>query len=325
MKQIIKRCSNIGSDVLGFVRIGNNSITIINKDKNIKGILNGCELFKVSNIKDDKDNVAYVIGDLIQNIYNKGNCENFTIYKNLWANDKYPMGEILEHIILNLKDNIKVAVKVRSKEANINFENSFNFGDHINANVLNKNINTFNTKMSNACIVLQSFIKYASIISGHKFGNNGDVWGAKNIQKYMDGIRFKIASYNSEISKIDFYKEMLYRNSKKLSMKLSSVSIMNNAEEKKIISQVLIPDIIDNYEKVKDLSTQVVFIVSPLIYVDDLFRKNTNYPVTWFVSDDVIMNLKEDYNFLINFLQEMPKIEANAIMPLDFYSDSILK
>jgi hypothetical protein len=323
MKQIIKRCSNIGSDVLGFVRIGNNSITVINRDKNIKGMLNGCEIFKVGSLKDDKDNVAYVIGDLIQNIYNKGNCDNFTIYKNLWASDKYPMGEILDRIILNLKDNIKVAVKVRSKEANINFENSFNFGEHINTNILNKNINTFNLKMNNACIVLQSFLKHASIIAGHNFGNNGDVWGAKNIQKYMDGIKVKLASCNSEINKIDFYKEMLDKNSKKLSIKLASVAVMDNPEEKKIISQVLIPDIIDNYEKVKDLSTQVVLIASPLIYVDDMFRKNTNYPVSWFVSDDVIMNLKEDYNFLINFLQEMPKIEANAIMPLDVFSDKI--
>lgn len=325
MKQIIKQCSNIGSNVLGFARIGNNSISVINKDKDIKGILNGCEIFKTSNLKDNKESIACVVGDLIQNIYNKGGCDNFTLYRSLWANDKYPMGEILDTIVLNLKDNVKVAVKVRSKESTTKFKNSFSFNNSLKCDRLSSSINDLNMKMNNACIVLQSFLKYASIIIKHKFASSGDVWGSKNIIKYMDDIRYKISSIVTDINKIDFYKEMLDRNSKKLSMKLSSASIMNNAEEKKIVDQVLIPDVIDNYEKIKDISSSIILILSPLAYVDKLFRKNTNYPVTWFISDDVIINLKEDYNFLINFLLDIPKVETNVIMPLDVFSGNILK
>jgi hypothetical protein len=325
MKQIIKCCSNIGSDVLGFVRIGSNTISIINKNKDVKGILNGCEIFKVANLKDEKCNVAYVIGDLIQNIYNKNKPEYFTVYKDHWASDKYPMKDILDQIIFNLKNNVKVAVKVRSKESNTNFKSSLNFSEKINPNILNKNIGILNVKMGNTCIVLQNIIKCASIMVGRKFADTGDVWGARHIQKYMEGIKSKLASDVSEVNKIDFYKEMMDKNTNKLNIRLASEEVMNNPEEKKVISQVIIPDTISNYENIKDIATKSILAIAPLIYVDDIFRKNTNYPVNWFVSDDVLINIKDDYNFLINFLQEIPRIESNAIMPLDVYSTQIIK
>jgi hypothetical protein len=224
---------------------------------------------------------------------------------------------MVDSIIANVKDKIKIAVKVRSKESSSNFESSFNVNKNINLDILNKNIHVFNTRIKNASIVLQNFIKNAFIILDHKYGNSDNMWGVKNIKKYMEDIRNKIASNNVEINKLDFYKEMLERNADKLYIKLASVSVMNNPEEKKIVSQVLIPDTVSNYEKFKDLATKTIVILSPLIYVEDLFKKNTNYPANWFVSDDILMNIGEDYNFLINFMQDIPKIENNVIVPLE--------
>jgi hypothetical protein len=324
MKQIVKRCLNIGSDVLGFVRIGSSSLSLINKDKDIKGILNGCEIFKVSNFKDSRDSLTYVMGDLIQNIYkNKPEC--FPVYRNLWSSDKYPMREMLDSIIANVKDKVKISVKVRSKESSSSFDSSFRINENINIDVLNKNIRVFDTRIKNASIVLQNFIKNAFIILNHKYGNSDNMWGVGNIKKYMEDIKSKIASNDVEIGKLDFYTEMLERNSNKLSLKVASVSVMNNPEEKKMVSQVLIPDMVNNYEKFKDLTTKTIVILSPLIYVDDLFKKNTNYPANWFVSDDVLMNIGEDYNFLINFMQDIPKIENNVIVPLEVYGSKISK
>lgn len=324
MKQIIKRYSNIGAEVLGFIRIGNDTIALISKDKDIKGILNGCEIFKTGSIKESQDNIAYVISDLVHNIYSKSKPENFTVYKDHWASTNFPMGAVLDQIIVNIKDRVKVAVKVRSKESSSNYETTLSFGK-INPEILNKNVAVFNSKMGNACVVIQNIMKYASIIAGHAFGNNDNVWGATNIQKYMDSVKSKIATIRSEIDRLEFYREMFYKNSNTLSLKLASSAVMNNPEERKVISQVLIPDIISNYENVKNLATKVAFLTSPLIYVDGLFRKNTNYPVSWFISDDVILNLKDDYELLINFLQDIPKIESNVVVPLDVYSTQILK
>lgn len=325
MKQIIKRCSNIGSEVLGFIKVSSDSLALIEKNEEIKGILNGCEVFKTANINDDENSIVHVFGDITQNLYNKSKPEDFTIYRGHWASEKYPMEEILDKILLSLKKVAKFTVKVRAKEASINFEPSLKLGNKIDPTILDRNVHVFNLKMSNAGLVLQNFIRNASIITGYKFEEKDPVWGSKNISKHINCIKSKMASSASEVDKLDYYTEMIDRTANKIHFKLASSRIKNNYEDRKILGSVLIPELIGNYEGFKKLATSVVFACSPLVYVDDLFRKNTNYPVSWFINDDVLINLNEAYSFLINFLQELPRIETNAIIPLDVYSSQILK
>jgi hypothetical protein len=325
MKQIIKRCSNIGAEVLGFIRVGNDSLVLIEKNSEIKGILNGCEVFKTASVDDNENSIVHVFGDLTQNLYNKNKPEDFTIYREHWSSDKYPMGEVLDQILSNLKKTAKFSVKVRAKESSINFEPSLKFGNKIDSAILDKNVNVFNLKINNASLVLQNFIRNASIITGYKFEEKDPVWGSKNISRYINGIKSKMASNAAEMDKLDYYTEMIDRTASKIHFKLSSDRVKKNPEERKILGSVLIPELVGNYEGFKKLATSVVFACSPLVYVDDLFRKNTNYPVSWFISDDVLINLNDNYSFLINFLQELPRIETNAIIPLDVYGAQILK
>ena len=325
MKQIIKRCSNIGAEVLGFIKVGNDSLVLIEKNKEIKGILNGCEVFKTASVDDNENSIVHVFGDLTQNLYNKNKPEDFTIYRNHWASEKYPMGEVLDQILSNLKKTAKFSVKVRAKESSINFEPSLKLGNKIAPTILDQNVNVFNFKINNASLVLQNFIRNASIITGYKFEEKDPVWGSKNISRHINDIKSKMASSAAEIDKLDYYTEMIDRTANKIHFKLSSDYVKKNPEERKILGSVLIPELIGNYEGFKKLATSVVFACSPLVYVDDLFRKNTNYPVSWFITDDVLINLNESYSFLINFLQELPRIETNAIIPLDIYSAQILK
>ena len=118
-----------------------------------------------------------------------------------------------------------------------------------------------------------------------------------------------MASSAAEIDKFGYYTEMIDRTANKIRFKFSSDYVKKNPEERKILGSVLIPELVSNYEGFKKLATSVVFACSPLVYVDDLFRKNTNYPVSWFISDDVLINLNESYSFLINFLQELPRMK----------------
>lgn len=324
MNQIIRRCLNIGSDVLGFARIGNTSLSIISKNNDIKGVLNGCEIFKVSSFKDSRESLTYVLGDLIQSIYNKNKPECFSLYKNHWASEKYPMREMVDSIISNIKDNVKVAVKVRPKEASINLESSIRINENINPKILIANMRVFNTRTKNASIVLQNFIKYATIILNHKYSHNDNMWGVKNVKKYIDDIKSRVASENIGAAKLDFYREMLEKISNKLAMKIASEATQDNLEEKKVISQVLIPDMVNSYETFKNQISNAVMVLSPLIYINDTFKKNTDYPANWFVSDDVLMNMDEDYNFLIDFIRDIPVIENNVILPLEIYGSKIL-
>lgn len=325
MKQIIKRCSNIGAEVLGFIKVGNDSLTLIEKNEEIKGILNGCEVFKTSNLRDNINNIACVFGDLTKNLYNKNKLEEFVVYRDHWASEKYPMGGVLDFILSNVKKEAKVTLKVRSKEAAVNFEPSLKYGSKIDPSILDRNVNVFSLKINNAGLVLENFLRCASIIVNYKSGDKDSVWGEKNIHRHMSDIRSKVASNDCEINKLDFYKEMIGKTANKIHLRLSSEIFKNNSEEKKVLGGVLIPELITNYEGFKKLATSVVFAAAPLAYVDDLFKKSTNYPASWFISDDVLIGLNDGYSFLINFMQELPRIETNAVIPLDIYGTQILK
>jgi hypothetical protein len=150
MKQIIKRCSNIGAEVLGFIKVGNDSLALVDKTTEIRGILNGCEIFKAANVKDNVSNIVHVFGDLTQNLYNKNKPEDFVVYRGHWASDKYAMGEVLDQILINLKKTAKVTVKVRTKEAAVNLESSIKFGNKIDPSILNRNVQVFSSKINNA-------------------------------------------------------------------------------------------------------------------------------------------------------------------------------
>ena len=325
MRQLIKRCSNIGANVIGFIRVGSNTLSLIQKKEEVKGVLNGCEIFKTANLNKVKESVACVLSDLILNLNEKEKPESLIIYKDHWASDVYPTQEIADKIIGNLKKTIKLAVKVRAKEASVAFEPELRIRGKIDTKVLDKNAHVLNRKMANIIGVLQSAIKYANIIVNHKFKDKNSAWGLQTIQNHVDDVRGRLNVNASEINKTDFYREMTARMINKFSLKLCSEECLNNPEEKKMISQVIVPEILDNYEKVKDLTSKTIITIAPLVYIDELFKKSTNYPVNWFVDEDVTMNLDEDYRFLIDFLQEIPRIEANAIVPLDIFKDQIQK
>lgn len=325
MSQIISRCSNLGSEIIGYVKIGSSSVSLISNDKVVKGILNGCEIFKTVNLKEAKDSVAGLLSDLILNIHEKEKPENFTIFKQHWASEEYPTQKIAEQIIDNLKKNIKFDVKVRAKEASVSFEPELNIKGDINPEILSKNAKVLNRKLATIIDILQNTAKNANIIVNHNFESKTAVWGVHNVQKIINGLRDKIKVNASEIYNTDFYKEMLEKTIQKFSSKLSNEINLKNPEEKKIVSEVVIPEILNNYEKIKSLASCVVLDIVPLVYIDKLFKKNTSYPANYFISCNVIEDLKDDYDFLINFLQELPRIESNAIVPLELYKNQINK
>jgi hypothetical protein len=265
------------------------------------------------------------MSDLILGMNEKDKSDSLTIYRDHWSSEEYPVQEIADQIIDSLKNNVKLAVKVRAKEAKVAFEPELHIKGKINAGILSTNMKVLNRKLASTVCVLQSALKNTNIIVNHRFKAKNSAWGLKSIQKFVDDVKETIDGSDAEIDKTDFYKEMLDRTIGKLALKLGSEVCLNSPEEKKIMSQVLIPDILDNYEKTKDLTSKVVLDIVPLVYIGDVFKKNTNYPVNWFISDDIIMNLNEDYKFLIGFMQEIPRIEANAIVPLDIFKDQLIK
>ena len=144
------------------------------------------------------------------------------------------------------------------------------------------------------------------------------MWGAKETQCILDDVREKLVGDNKSWDKIDLYSEMLDKSLARLATKFNTDLIEVCDEEKRFAAEVLIPQILDSYDKLKDLLIKCIVSLAPLVYIDEVFKEKTTYPAKWFLAEDVMGGLRQDYDTLIKFLTEIPNIELRVIDPLDF-------
>ncbi len=92
-----------------------------------------------------------------------------------------------------------------------------------------------------------------------------------------------------------------------------------------MLAQVVIPGIVDSYEDYKKIASDSMLEVGPLLYVDEVFKRNTNYPASWFISEETLGNMREDFEHLASFVGEVPAIESKVVIPLDMLGSQITK
>jgi hypothetical protein len=145
----------------------------------------------------------------------------------------------------------------------------------------------------------------------------GTMWGAKSMQQVLCGLHNEIAE-NSTWERVEFFSSMIMKSIERLIHKLSTELAKVCAEEQKIICTVLIPNILTNYEQLRDIASKALVSLSSLIYVDMMFKKMTSYPATWFMNGNMLEDMKQDYQKLLGFMMQVPRIEQGVIYPLDF-------
>lgn len=318
MKQLIKRYAAVRSDLVGFVQIGPDALTLIKKEGSVRGILNGCELFASDYGDDTKDRVASLLGNVIEHLCHKNGCSQLTIYANDWKSEEGP--NLLRDTLACLGEVTKVRV-ASSRRSKVNYHPMPKVSEHIDQYALSKNLGVLNRKISNIVGVLRSTIKNASIVSGRKLVQS--MWGAPETQKYLDNEHSKVASQQAALDKAELYQEMIARATTKIAARLNSSTI--GADDRIMLKTMLIPDLIECYEGLKKLASDVLLTASPLLHVDRVFMANTQYPATWFVSEEVMNDLREDCGHIASFLGEVPKMETNATIPLDVLASQIKK
>jgi len=129
---------------------------------------------------------------------------------------------------------------------------------------------------------------------------------------------------DSDWEKIEFYTNISIKSIDRLIHKLN-VSLFDVCdEEKKVVNTVLIPNIIQNFEKIKTITSNVLKMLSNFVYIDEVFKKNTSYPASWFINSDMFEDIKLDYKNLILFVLKIPRFEQEIIYPLDMMRHSFI-
>lgn len=321
MRLLIKRYASVKSDVVGFARVGSDSFTILKKDEKLRGVINGSEIFS-SDIENSEEKISSLVSKILSSLCKKYAKDKITLYENHWKVDALPKENLFKNVIdKTAYDNIKVIVLSHPKKKITNFLPIPHIASSINQEALNKNMSVLSRKIGNTTVVLSNTIKDANIITGRKLINT--MWGAKATQKYLNNKNIKVASLNKNVEALNMHKELMNRGFSKLQTYLREPDISQST--RKMISKVVIPGIIDSYERFKKISTDTMLEVSPLLHIEDVFQKNTNYPASWFISEETLDDLQEDFGFLSSFIGEIPIIESKVIIPLDILGSKITK
>ncbi len=143
--------------------------------------------------------------------------------------------------------------------------------------------------------------------------------GAEVTQNILYSIRDNVSKLSKEASNLPAWVNISSKSKQKLSHRLEK-NLIDNDNERAYISTVLIPNITDSYDKIKNLTIKMATAISPLIYIDEVFKSSTKFPATWFLPTNNIEDLNESYGVVLSFLLGAPDIESNLIDPLNFLS-----
>lgn len=320
MKYLIDKTSYTKEDVLGHIRIIGTGLSLIDKKGSLSTFINGSKVFEMNNDTDVDHVLIPVVANLVSNLYYK-TPEHITIYKNEWS--KESSEDILNKVVESTSkiignENISIKTKAKEDRNIVAYVIPSFTATAINPDHLRKNLSVLSNKIDNSNKILQACMDDSQMLTRKKLVNS--MWGAKDTQSFLDGVKNKMSNNLENINKIELYKELI---SKSINRVNSKLSFNVSQEDKNILINVLIPEIMSNFQKLKELFFKSIAIIAPLICANDVFHKNTGYPSNWFMSDDTVDNLKEKYASLINFLTEIPAIDNKVIYPLDFYKMSI--
>jgi len=325
MKHLIKKYSLSRSNVIGHVRVNDSGICIIAKDNVIRTIVNGCDIFNIPMDKNAIDVVAHVLANIVFLLNKAEDKPKIVIITDDWNTDgEYPSTELLDKTIKYVKPQVQennlVIKKKEQGERNISqfLSPNFSSGTPISTDILKRNLEVLSGKLRGVTAVLQEGTDYGMMLTRRKLINS--MWGAKPTQLFLESARLKLSENSESTVKLDFFCDLI---DKGLNQLVSKTRELSNGENIKYICNILIPDIISNYEAIKNIIIKGVIALTPLIYLDEIFQKNTSFPSSWFVSDELMGDIVNSYDNLIAFLATIPKIESRVIFPLDFYKHQI--
>jgi len=317
MKHLLKKISYSRSKVIGHVKIKDDSLAILSENSSVRYILNGCEVFTGPLREASKDVNTSVIASLVA-VLKSDDDSKLSFYSGDWksAPDHY-LEKTVNYIKASIDENkfsvYKKATDAKNMEKALNIDVAMPTDIQEADKVIKNNTVVLCSIMRDAMRVLQKALDHGTLLCRKKLVPS--MWGAKDTQKFINEIKYQIIDNKCLWSQMEILYVTMTKAVNRLVIKLNE----NLKENAQFITEVIIPDIIKCYEDMKTIIVKAVTILTPLIYVDDIFHKNTTYPATWFFTEEVLDGLREEYNKLIKFLTQIPVIETKVIYPLDFY------
>ncbi|MBD3260082.1 MAG: hypothetical protein GF334_00085 [Candidatus Altiarchaeales archaeon] len=319
MKHLIKKVSASRANIITHFKVGDDTLNVVQRDGCIRGVLNGYEIFSTPHVKEAGTTFGYFLENLLSNLVSNKKPTQVIIFRKSPQSD--PEKSYMRKVVPDLKHAVgpkKVCLKrmpVDASEIRETLLPDFKVEKTLNYDCMAHNLKVFGKKTASLCGGLTRVKDDAIMLTRKRLVQS--MWGSDKVQKILDDIKDDVHS-DERFKKIALYNQVMQKALGRLEYKMKTQKFSSDIEEKRMVSDVLIPTIIENYDNLKGVIGATVGAVTPLVYIDDAFKKHTSYPAKFFLSQELLDALKQDYDGLVRFAVQIPKIEEMVIDPLAF-------
>lgn len=306
MKNIIKKLSAHNSTVINQITVGNRVFTLVKKDNTIRGILDGTEILASSIDRGALEKLPKIVLAVTEDLLNGDNkCVRFK------QNKGEDISADLSTKMLCEMNKRKVKVDTTEMRSFLPIYPVYDLKNDIDSKDLFKELPNMLHMVENITQILELAINDALVLTKRKLV--GTMWGADKTQLVIDDIRKDILELVKESDRLNLYYELIRKSVERLNV----FHKRSDEDSLRVVNNILIPDILNNFENVKRFSSDLFFAMSPLLHVGEVFLKNTTYPAKFFFPSETVEALEDDYKLIIEFLNKVPNIEQEILNPLD--------
>lgn len=306
MKYLLKKISSSKFKVITQFKTGNLSYNLNTFDKISNITLNGSEVIDCSEYGFESEVLTHLITDLLKNGIEKESSKDLKVYH-------IKKSKITNSILKGLKKELGSSIKIVEQSMEIPHKKVLEDPRSFSFDSMKSKMRNFIQAIHDINETLK--VCREDLLSLSRGRLIDTMWGAKKTQKIIDNVRDGVLK-DEEWERVEFYVNILKQSIERFLYKLIHQSKDKN-EDMKVINSVLIPNILENFEKIKGIISNVLIMLSNYIYIDEVFKKNTSYPASWFINGDMFEDLKLDYRNLILFILKIPHYEHEILYPLD--------
>jgi hypothetical protein len=322
MRHLVKKIGSSDASILGRFEIGPRKMDLITKNSSFKIMLDGYEIYSMDHTASSPEDIAVVVGEILDNVSKNANV---TKIKSIRIPDSLK-SDIDPDIFFSKTaarfSGVLEFIEKSSSSKNIKLVMAPDTEIDVTSNpeFMIRRLLDLRNKIKSLAGSCQDLIDITQGVTRRRLVDT--MWGASSVQKIIDALRGKIG--DSCWNKIDLHTELMDKAILRMMSKLRTDLLNACKEEKILIFEVIIPEIITNFESLKSLVSKLMTCVAPIINIDEIFKKFTSYPGKFFISDGAIEEIQETFEGLLEFVQSIPEIESDTIIPLDVFGNKIL-
>jgi hypothetical protein len=325
LSRIVKKAAEKKAELIGKVDLAGQVYTVAADGNMALGLVNGYKVVDANMYEDPIKTIIPVMSGILAKAYrdNWFSGLKISLYKGDWDSlGKYPSEEYLEALAKELTHLVgKANVCV--------LEGIVNPGEVIpnpELRVADQNLVTnlsqYSKQLDILLLALERAVDKGSSLLRVKFVDT--MWGVSEVQKELESVRASYPQMEALFGKLGQNVTMSTKAINRFLYRLKMGTALT-PDDRKFIGSVLIPDITNSFENIRVLVANLLKVLAPLYKLDNMFRAYTGNPVSWSVPSNLIIEFKDSFTVLLDFLVDVPVIELSTMEPLEVVQNNFTK